>query len=874
MDLLTALDPLARTQLSQRRQSPSASNYDTTQTDYDLIGRVSRTTLPFSASAGTTSSTAAGVTYQYDALGRPTLASDSASTPGTVSYSYSSNDVYVTAGQAGSPPSGENNKRRQLEYDGLGRLKSVCEVTSLSGSGTCSQTTSQTGYWTQYTYNELDKLTGVTQNAQGSSQTRSFSYDGLGRMTSETNPESGATNYYYDSDNVCGLSYPGDLIRKQDAAGSIVCYFYDALHRVTEITYTPGTGVASTPTKYFVYDVGSLWGISLSNTKGRLAAAYVGVGGDPATLLSYSARGEVTDTWQYAPHGSGWYHITQSYWANGAPYQLSGISGMPTITYSVDSEGRPSTVNASSGQNPVTSVSYNTAGLPTALTFGSSDSDSFSFDANTNRMTQYQFTVNGSSDTGTLTWNSNGSLASLAISDALNSSNSQTCGYSHDDLSRIAGVSCGSTWAQTFSFDPFGNIGKSGSISFAGSYSTSTNRLTNMSSSYDSNGNLTGISSDATYGYSWDAEGKPVSITRSGSTANLTYDALGKMVEQNRSGSYTQILYGPGGSKLALMNGSTLQKAFVPLPAGAQAVYNGSGLAYYRHPDWLGTSRLASTPSRTLYYDGAYAPYGEPYSETGTTDRDFTGQNQDTHSGLYDFMYREYHPVSGRWNSPDPAGLAAVDLLNPQSLNRYAYVSNNPANLIDPLGMFVMFPWDWFGGGGGACFNLGYNDPYQDKKWVSTGMWCVGGGGNGGGSGGNGGGDGGDTPNPSAPKSPNSVSAASIPWYQNPCIKGALAKGAATAGLDAIGLLPEGKAFTGAYSLFHGAAGASNGLNILQRIKAGAGIITTTNSLNDGEALSTALGVAGFIPGLGQLAAGASIVVDLTRTGMAVAQCQ
>jgi RHS repeat-associated protein len=208
-----------------------------------------------------------------------------------------------------------------------------------------------------------------------------------------------------------------------------------------------------------------------------------------------------------------------------------------------------------------------------------------------------------------------------------------------------------------------------------------------MSNSYDSNGNLTGISSDATYGYSWDAEGKPVSITRSGSTVNLTYDALGRMVEQNRGGSYTQVVYGPNGSKLALMNGSTLQKVFVPLPAGAQAVYNASGLAYYRHADWLGSSRLASTPSRTLYYDGAYAPYGESYSETGTTDRDFTGQNQDTHSGLYDFMYREYHPVSGRWSSPDPAGLAAVDLTNPQSWNRYVYVMNNPIIFIDPLGL-------------------------------------------------------------------------------------------------------------------------------------------------------------------------------------------
>ncbi len=37
-----------------------------------------------------------------------------------------------------------------------------------------------------------------------------------------------------------------------------------------------------------------------------------------------------------------------------------------------------------------------------------------------------------------------------------------------------------------------------------------------------------------------------------------------------------------------------------------------------------------------------------------------------------------------RWLSPDPV---AGDILNPQSLNRYAYVLNNPTNLIDPQGL-------------------------------------------------------------------------------------------------------------------------------------------------------------------------------------------
>jgi len=43
----------------------------------------------------------------------------------------------------------------------------------------------------------------------------------------------------------------------------------------------------------------------------------------------------------------------------------------------------------------------------------------------------------------------------------------------------------------------------------------------------------------------------------------------------------------------------------------------------------------------------------------------------------------------GRWLAPDPAGLAAVDLTNPQTWNRYAYVGNNPLSNMDPMGTTV-----------------------------------------------------------------------------------------------------------------------------------------------------------------------------------------
>jgi RHS repeat-associated protein len=112
-------------------------------------------------------------------------------------------------------------------------------------------------------------------------------------------------------------------------------------------------------------------------------------------------------------------------------------------------------------------------------------------------------------------------------------------------------------------------------------------------------------------------------------------------------------------------------------------------------------------------------------------------------AGLYDFMYREYHPTQGRWLSPDPAGLAAVDLSNPQSLNRYAYALNSPTNLVDPLGLNAAAPWDDDGGGGGIPGFCPAQYSFEDCGYGGGGGWFppipIPGGGGGGGGGGTGG---------------------------------------------------------------------------------------------------------------------------------------
>jgi RHS repeat-associated protein len=273
------------------------------------------------------------------------------------------------------------------------------------------------------------------------------------------------------------------------------------------------------------------------------------------------------------------------------------------------------------------------------------------------------------------------------ITDPFNAANTQNCTYSHDDLVRLASVNCGaSTWQQNFTYDPFGNITKTVPTggtgnSFQPSYSATTNHISTVGSAsvtYDANGDVT---NDSIHTYTWDGFGNATTIDGIG----IVYDALDRMVEQNRSSSNTEIIYSPTGFKMQIMNGSSPTLEFVPLPGGASAVYTPGGV-YYRHSDWLGSSRFATnTPSRTVHYDGAYAPFGEPYAQTGTTDLNFTGMDSDTSAGLYDFLYREYS-TQGRWPRPDPAGLNAVDKSNPQTWNRYAYVGNNPVALVDPKG--------------------------------------------------------------------------------------------------------------------------------------------------------------------------------------------
>jgi RHS repeat-associated protein len=723
-DTLATYDGLARPILKQTKQAPSSTNFDTVATVYDLLGRVASVGMPC-VSTASLSCSPNPTTTTYDALNRPLLVTDGGG--GTTNYSYApagsqNNDVLVTVGPA---PAGEKAKNKQLEYDGLGRLTSVCELTgTANGGGSCAQNAPQTGYWTNYTYDGLNRLLTVSQNAQSSyPQGRTYSYDGLNRLTSESNPESGITYYTYDTDTTCGI-YKGDLVKRVDAANNVSCYAYDGMHRKTGASYPSGPYASATPTKTFVYDTTSFTCATPPNNLyptgayvvGRLAEAYTGSSTAKTTDIAYcySPRGEISDVFESTPNSGGYFHTTAYYLPTGGLSTLGGVPGLNGWTFAPDGEGRPYSATYGTSKNWVTAATYypsNTVSSPPAcspcntVAFGSGDADTYGVAATTGRMNSFQFKVGATPTTvaGTPGWNADGTLGSLAISDPFNSSNTQNCSYVYDDLARVQSVNCvnGSTtiWNQSFSLDAFGNISKSGSSSFAATYVLANGTTNNQEQlvgscvpKYDANGNLTkDCSFTVPPTYAWDADGNPVGLH----AVTLTFDALDREVEFNTGSSIRQILYSPIG-KLGLANGQTAETTRIPLPGGSTAQMTGTGgTTYILHSDWLGSSKLTSNySSRAITYDTAFAPYGEDYASSGNSpsNLDFTGQFEDTLAGLYDFLNREYDPVQGRWISPDPSGLNSVDPTNPQSWNRYAYALNNPLSNIDPTGLECV--WD------------------------------------------------------------------------------------------------------------------------------------------------------------------------------------
>src|SRR5580658_8495249 len=115
-----------------------------------------------------------------------------------------------------------------------------------------------------------------------------------------------------------------------------------------------------------------------------------------------------------------------------------------------------------------------------------------------------------------------------------------------------------------------------------------------------------------------------------------------------------------------------------------------SGTIDYYEEDMLGSSRtLVQAGGTSPCFDADFLPFGYEKDVTTTCSQNykFEGKERDTETGDDDFGARYYTFRLGRWLSADwssvPAPVPYANLTNPQTLNLYAMVSDNPESFAD-----------------------------------------------------------------------------------------------------------------------------------------------------------------------------------------------
>jgi RHS repeat-associated protein len=131
----------------------------------------------------------------------------------------------------------------------------------------------------------------------------------------------------------------------------------------------------------------------------------------------------------------------------------------------------------------------------------------------------------------------------------------------------------------------------------------------------------------------------------------------------------------------------------------AQELGNEKRSLVYHHGDHLGSSLLLTRSDGAVVERALYEPFGgylaspTPSAPRTPPDQAFGGQRSVAGLGIYDYGARWYDPMLGRFLQPDSI---VPDADDPQSLNRYSYVRNDPTNRIDPSGNFDL--GSFFGG--------------------------------------------------------------------------------------------------------------------------------------------------------------------------------
>ena len=315
------------------------------------------------------------------------------------------------------------------------------------------------------------------------------------------------------------------------------------------------------------------------------------------------------------------------------------------------------------------SVTYNSGEFSAASFSVTSSGLSGGSNAATGNATVYSFTVNPAPD-GQIT-SSNDSV------------NGNWTYYGYDEFNRLTSAVNGTTQSQfTWDYDRYGNRWHQNLLAGSGGTTTLTfadtsNRASTVLS-YDAAGNV--LYDGVQHNFTYDAENRLVGVNAG---IGYIYDAEGRRVGKTNGTVYT---VGTSGQVLDEVDGTAWTRSEVYVGSKHLATVTSAGV-FFIHSDWLGTERMRTAASGLSCETISSNPFGDNVQQSGNCNVSpdfFTGKPRDTESNLDDFGARYFSSQWGRWMSADwtaaPSSVPYATLTNPQSLNLYAYVGNDPVD--------------------------------------------------------------------------------------------------------------------------------------------------------------------------------------------------
>jgi RHS repeat-associated protein len=264
--------------------------------------------------------------------------------------------------------------------------------------------------------------------------------------------------------------------------------------------------------------------------------------------------------------------------------------------------------------------------------------------------------------------------------------------YTYDAFNRLVGSNENSGQAvYSYVYDRFGNRWQQNGpnsmiLAFTGNNPSNPQNNNRMDGySYDTAGNLL---NDGTHSYAYDAEDRITQVD-GGSTSSYVYDAEGRRVRKTVGSSSVDYLYDLAGQQIVEVSSSGGWNRGEVYAGGRHVATYANNTTYFIHSDWLGTERARVTSTGNPYEVCTSLPFGDALSCSAAdpSPMHFTGKQHDTETGLDNFGARYNSSQFGRFMTPDwsakvePVPYAKLD--DPQTLNLYQYMRNNPLGGVD-----------------------------------------------------------------------------------------------------------------------------------------------------------------------------------------------